>query len=633
MFRKNTKTKVQALIEEIGLEEATDKFSQIVLENVKDKHLIRQLMLEEMEGASLGNETAKSFVHQSGLSPEEYKGALEHSHPEIDGRNGAKTFLDDITWQLRPDRELMVRFRLMIDDILLRKAQLEKYSETFTGDQESFKFEARAPQQDEGMYLLPSDEEFPLVDLETFHTNLRSRSETKRLEDLADCIESDFGPCPHGRKALLNWLREYGERLMLPGAPKGAGAGDAINRDYQAWIGQKMIDRHVLSQIHTLTPIENENHPAFGTLIEQVIHLINSRLVFSDVYIRQDSPMMLRLPAGLVAVSDALITKEKIEEFFQAIEPNWLEHIQDNAFDRSIDLNTASIRANCFTFQGKKRLGCVIRALPKDPLELSQLGLRQCEQDFINLKSGLVLIIGGAGHGKSTTIASMLDQINKTRSGNIITLEEPVETLIPKRKCMISEREVGFDGDVESYYVGAMDAICIDSDVIVIGDIRDAQSAQAALSLAESGSLVFASLNALSTEFGLQKLLRLLGHDESKTQMLANVLQGVLCQALLPSLQGDRFYLATECLTSNPEVVRMVGSGNMAGIRGLMESTDGQSNQGCHSMNTALFQLVRDQKISMENARNASPDRKNFDRKDAFLENSKSHHHNAVCGK
>lgn len=125
MFRENEKNKVQALIEEVGLEEATEKFAQIVLDNLKDTYLIRQLMLEEMEGASLGNETAQSFARQSGLSPQEYKGALEHSDPEIDGRDGAKTFLDDITWQLMPDRELMVRFRLMIDDKLLRKAQLE----------------------------------------------------------------------------------------------------------------------------------------------------------------------------------------------------------------------------------------------------------------------------------------------------------------------------------------------------------------------------------------------------------------------------------------------------------------------------------------------------------------------------
>lgn len=491
MFRKNAKNKVQALIEEVGLEDAVDNVELLVLENLEDTHLIRQLTLEEMEGASLGNETANSFARQSGLSPEEYKRTLEHSHPEIDVRDG--------------------------------------------------------------------------------------------------------------------------EGLMLSGAPKGTGAGDAMDRDYQARIDQKMIENQTISQIRTLTPIENENHPVFGTLLEQVIHLVNSRLIFSDIFIHQNSPIMLRQPAGMVAVSDTPMTKEKLEEFFKVIEPNWLGRIQYRAFDCSIDLNTARIRANCFTFQGKKRLGCVIRAFPKEPLKLSQLGLRQCEQDFSKLKRGLVLIVGDAGQGKSTTIASMVDQINKIRSVRTVTLEDPAELFIPQRKCISAQREVCSNSDVESYSIGTLDVLRIDSDVVVIGEILDAQTAQQALSLAESGHLVFTSLNARSTELGLQKMLRLLGSGEPQAQTLAKTLRGVLCQILLPSLQGDRYYLATECLTSNLEVVRMIESGNMPSIRGLMDSKDGISNPGCHSMNTALLSLLRDKKISLEDARSATTDRIGFD--------------------
>ena len=152
---------------------------------------------------------------------------------------------------------------------------------------------------------------------------------------------------------------------------------------------------------------------------------------------------MLRQPKGLVAVTDSPITKEELEEFFEVIEPNWSERIADRAFDRSIDLHTARIRANCFTFQGKKRLGCVIRRFPKEPIALAELGLHRDEQEFARLTSGLVLIIGDTCQGKSTTIASMLDEINKQRSGHIITIEDPVETLIPQRKCIITQREVG----------------------------------------------------------------------------------------------------------------------------------------------------------------------------------------------
>ncbi|MFZ6644328.1 type IV pilus twitching motility protein PilT [Undibacterium sp. TJN25] len=371
------------------------------------------------------------------------------------------------------------------------------------------------------------------------------------------------------------------------------------------------MEAQVSSQIRTLSYTENEGHPVLGTLVEQILHLLNSRLSFSDILIHQNSPIMLRQPKGLVAVTDSPITREELEEFFEVIEPNWADRIQDRAFDRSIDLNTARIRANCFTFQGKKRLGCVIRRFPREPMELSQLGLRQCEQDFAKCTSGLVLIIGDTCQGKSTTIASMIDEVNKTRSGHIITIEDPVETLIPQRKCIITQREVGFDGDVASYYLGALDALRERPDVIVIGEIRDAQTAQEALALAESGPLVLASLHARSTELGLQKMLRLLGNGEPQAQALAKALRGVLCQALLPSLDGARYHLATECLTTNPEVVRLIETGGFTGLRALMDGA-GSPDNGCHSMNAALLQLLREKKINPEDARNATTDRVGF---------------------
>ena len=372
------------------------------------------------------------------------------------------------------------------------------------------------------------------------------------------------------------------------------------------------MENHESSQIRTLSYVENEDHPVFGTLVEQILHLLNSRLVFSDIIIHQNSPLLLRQPKGLVAVTDSPITKEELEEFFEVIEPDWEARIKDRAFDRSIDLHTARIRANCFTFQGKKRLGCVIRRFPKEPLPLASLGLRTAEQDFAHLTSGLVLIIGDTCQGKSTTIASMVDEINKTRSGHIITIEDPVETLIPQRKCIITQREVGQDGDVESYYLGALDALRERPDVIVIGEIRDAETAQEALALAESGPLVLASLHARSTELGLQKMNRLLGNSEAQSQALANALRGVLCQALLPSTNGDRYHLATECLTSNPEVVRMVESARFAEVRTLMDGGTGKYNAGCHSMNSALVYLLREKMISVEDARNATTDRIGF---------------------
>jgi twitching motility protein PilT len=364
-----------------------------------------------------------------------------------------------------------------------------------------------------------------------------------------------------------------------------------------------MMEHHQSSQIPTLSYIENEDHPVFGTLVEQILHLLNSKLVFSDIIIHQNSPLMLRQPKGLVAVTDSPITKEELEEFFDVIEPNWAERIGERAFDRSIDLHTARIRANCFRFQGRKRIGCVIRRFPKEPVPLLNLGLHADELEFARLTSGLVLIIGDTCQGKSTTIASMLDEINKQRSGHIITIEDPVETLIPQRKCIVTQREVGI------YYLGALDALRERPDVIVIGEIRDAQTAQEALALAESGPLVLATLHARSTELGLQKMLRLLGNSGAQAQALAHALRGILCQALLPSKQGNRYYLATECLGMSPAVAAMIEDGDLGAIRAHMNAG---RQPGCHTMNSVLETLLAAHKVGVDAARAATTDRIGF---------------------
>jgi twitching motility protein PilT len=113
------------------------------------------------------------------------------------------------------------------------------------------------------------------------------------------------------------------------------------------------MEYHQSSQIPTLSYIENEDHPVFGTLVEQILHLLNSKLVFSDIIIHQNSPLMLRQPKGWWRSPIRRSRKEELEEFFDVIEPNWGERIADRAFDRSIDLHTARIRANCFTSRAR----------------------------------------------------------------------------------------------------------------------------------------------------------------------------------------------------------------------------------------------------------------------------------------
>jgi len=141
---------------------------------------------------------------------------------------------------------------------------------------------------------------------------------------------------------------------------------------------------------------------------------------------------------------------------------------------------------------------------------------------------------------------------------------------------------------------------------------RDAQTAQEALALSESGPLVFATLHARSTELGLQKLLRLLGNSETQAQALSSALRGVICQALLPSIKGDSYLLATECLTVNPEVASLIEKGDTWGIRPLLEKLSTNHESGCHTMNDDLQRLIKGKKVGLADARKATTDRLKF---------------------
>ncbi|MFC6522634.1 type IV pilus twitching motility protein PilT [Undibacterium arcticum] len=235
--------------------------------------------------------------------------------------------------------------------------------------------------------------------------------------------------------------------------------------------------------------------------------------------------------------------------------------------------------------------------------------MHQDAQKFAQLRHGLVLIIGDTSQGKSTTLASILDEINRTRSGHIVTVEDPVELLIPSRKCMITQREVGPDADVESFYHGTRDSLRQRPEVVMIGEIRDMETALEAVALAESGPLVFATLHAKSTEFGLMKMLRLLGDTENQAQALAQTLRGTICQALIPSLNGEAWHLASEVMTVNHDLARMIEQRNLSRIRPMMDS---MAHQGCHLMNTDLLALYDNGQIRFEDARRATTDLPKF---------------------
>lgn len=343
-----------------------------------------------------------------------------------------------------------------------------------------------------------------------------------------------------------------------------------------------------------------------GSLVEIIVQLLNSDVEFSDIFITEGAPIQIKQPRRFINVDRPDVTRAELETLFAAIEPKWEEHIRPGAFDRAKDLTDCRIRANCFTKEAGKKFGTVIRRFPSEPRPLESLGLRPEAMAFAELQHGLVLIVGDTCQGKSTTLASMLDRINKSRTGHILTIEDPIETLIRSRQCVVTQREV--DTDVESYYRGARDSLRQRADVVMIGEIRDAPTAREAIALSEAGPLVFATLHAKSPALAIQKMIRLMGTGEndghSHPQALANSLRGILCQALMPSQATNQYVLATECLAVNGDVSKIIAKRDDAALRSYIDG----GKDGCHSMNSSLNSLFNQKLISLDDARRASTD-------------------------
>lgn len=359
-----------------------------------------------------------------------------------------------------------------------------------------------------------------------------------------------------------------------------------------------------------VTPLQGQHY----TVRAQLFALLESDLQFSDIFIHQDSPMMVKMPRRNMTIASAPIEAQDLIEFFMEIDPTgaWKEDIKDGAYDRAIMLEQHRIRVHCITFEGRNRYGAIIRRFPSEPKPLHELGLQPSAFEFPKLTRGLILVIGDTGQGKSHTLASIIHEINKTRPGHIVTIEDPVEIIVPQINCLITHREVGPNSDVKSFYVGARDALRERPDVVVIGEIRDEDCAREAFTLSESGPLVITTLHAKSIELGLSKLHRFLGGTAANAQAMGKALKAVLCQALVPSVNGDRDYLATECLTNNPAFSKLIEEANFNEVRTLIKKLskepDGQNVHGCHTLNFDLERLHREKKITAEDARRTSND-------------------------
>lgn len=287
-------------------------------------------------------------------------------------------------------------------------------------------------------------------------------------------------------------------------------------------------------------------------IIGELMGLVNSDKPFTDILMERDSPIMLKMPGGWedssgIEPPDAA----DIEAILYAIDQNWQTNITNGAINRPMNLEKYRLRINAYLAFGGDKQMLSIRRIPLRPPLIKDAGLPSAVRLLIEAPRGIILIAGATGSGKSTTMASMVDAINDSRNAHIITIEDPIEYQFERKKAIFSQRELGVD--VGSFFDGVRDAMRQRPDVIVIGEIRDKETAETALLAGESGHLVIGTLHASSAAGAIQKLLAFFpSHErEAKLQSLAGSLVGVISQILLPRADKKGYALAAELLANH----------------------------------------------------------------------------------
>ena len=327
---------------------------------------------------------------------------------------------------------------------------------------------------------------------------------------------------------------------------------------------------------------------------------------FSDAHIEQDRPLKLRLPGGWDESDYGLVTQDDLRTFLEAIDPAWKPKLNKGmSLSKTIDLadmKMADIRYRCFayTIDGGNRVAASMRPIRRMPISLEKLGLPPLALTFAKSPKGLLLVTGPTGSGKTTTIMALLTKILSTRRVHAVTIEDPIEYILSEGEGITSQREVGID--TVSFAEGLKEAVRQRPDVIMVGEIRDHDTAATALRAAESGHFVVATMHARSAVGALQKLKDMAAADSSA---IGYALIGVLAQTLVPAKDGSALVLGCELLNClEREVQGKVIEQKWSALEDMLK----RGEKGCVSLNKSLSELIKRNIISREDALTAAYD-------------------------
>src|SRR6195256_2136228 len=326
----------------------------------------------------------------------------------------------------------------------------------------------------------------------------------------------------------------------------------------------------------------------------------------SDLHLATASPPQIRVdghlqrlplpeltPAETKALVYSVLTDSQKKRFEETLE-----------LDFSLGIKAISSRFRCNVFNQRGSVGAVYRLIPEKIRTFGELGLPAVLANLADRPRGLVLVTGPSGSGKSTTLAAMLDKINSERHEHILTIEDPIEYIHQHKNCLVNQREV--HSDTNSFGAALRAALREDPDIVLIGEMRDLETVEAALKIAETGHLTFGTLHTNSAAQTINRIIDIFPANQQaqiRTQ-LSLVLEGIVCQALLPKADGRGRIVALEILVPNAAIRNLIRDDKIHQIYGSMQA--GQEKLGMQTSNQSLASLYLKKQVTLDTAIGAS---------------------------
>jgi twitching motility protein PilT len=335
-----------------------------------------------------------------------------------------------------------------------------------------------------------------------------------------------------------------------------------------------------------------------GSVMKQLLEIMLERGA-SDLHLSSEHPPMMRLDGDIVGIEGfGKLDPDHLKEMIWTISPQRNRDQWHQTKDTDFAHETAAARFRINVFEDRFGIGAVLRQIPNKIRTVEELGLSQPILDLAFLRKGLVLVTGPTGSGKSTTLAALIDYVNRHREDHIITIEDPIEFVHPKKKCLVNQREVGVN--TKSFKQALRAALREDPDIVLVGEMRDLETIAIAIETAETGHLVFGTLHTNTAPSTVDRIIDQFPNDQQEQirMMLSESLKAVISQTLCKRIGGGRV-AAQEVLICTSSVANLIREGKTFQIPSIMQTGRGQ---GMVTLNDALFDLVKKQVVEPQEA-------------------------------